>query len=174
MTATWTVRRVDAAEVTPEYLFGVIRRHRMLPENVDVAVSYCRTVAPSCIVLEIANEDGEKVADAIISAVVDGEDATLDLMVVSRFFAKYTAENEPNEVPFNELTASALRPVLDRLMEAKRLRRITSAIPRSRNRTYNALLACGFREEGKMRRAVKLRGKEPETLVVMGLLPDKE
>ena len=113
-------------------------------------------------------------ADAILSEIVDGEAATLDLMVVSRFYARLNADKTENDVPFNDLTRDALRPALSRLVEARSLRRITSAIPRSRNRTYNALIACGFNKEGVMRRAVKLRGKDPEDLVVMGFLPDKE
>ena len=55
MTATWTIRRVDQATVTPEYLFDLIKHHRMLPDNVDVAIAYCRNAAASCIVLEIVN-----------------------------------------------------------------------------------------------------------------------
>lgn len=174
MTATWTIRRVDQATATPEYLFELIKKHRMLPDNVDVAVAYCRNAAASCIVLEVMNENHEKVADAIISEIIDGDSATLDLMVVSHFYARLNADKTENEVPFNDLTRDALRPALVRLVEARKLRRITAAIPRSRNRTYNALLACGFNKEGVMRRAVKLRGKDPEDLVVMGFLPEKE
>lgn len=174
MTATWTIRRVDQMTATPEYLFELVKKHRMLPDHVDVAVAYCRNMASSCIVLEVMNENHEKVADAVISDIVDGETATLDLMVVSRFYAKFNADKTPNDVPFNDLTRDALRPALSRLVEARKLRRITAAIPRSRNRTYTALLACGFVKEGVMRRAVKLRGKDPEDLVVMGFLPEKE
>jgi hypothetical protein len=174
MTATWTIRRVDAATVTPEYLFDLIKRHRMLPDNVDVAVAYCRNAAASCIVLQVMNEDHEKVADAILSEIVDGDSATLDLMVVSKFYARFNADKTENGVPFNDLTRDALRPALVRLVEARKLRRITAAIPRSRNRTFSALVACGFNREGVMRQAVKLRGKDPEDLVIMGFLPEKE
>jgi hypothetical protein len=139
-----------------------------------MAVAYCRNAAASCLVLEIMNENHEKVADAIISEIVDGDSATLDLMVVSRFYARFNADKSESDVPFNDLTRDALRPALVRLAEARRLRRVTAAIPQSRNRTYRALLACGFNKEGVMRRAVKLRGKDPEDLVVMGFLPDKE
>ena len=174
MTATWTIRRVDQATATPEYLFDLIKKHRMLPDNVDVAVAYCRNAAASCLVLEIMNESHEKVADAIISEIIDGDSATLDLMVVSKFYARFNADKSENDVPFNDLTRDALRPALVRLVEARSLRRITAAIPRSRNRTFNALIECGFSREGVMRRAVKLRGKDPEDLVIMGFLPDKE
>ncbi len=174
MTATWTIRRVGPDMATPEYLFDLIKKHRMLPDNVDVAVAYCRTAAASCLVLQIMNEDHEKVADAIISEIIDGDSATLDLMVVSKFYARFKADKTENDVPFNDLTRDALRPALSRLVEARKLRRITAAIPRSRNRTFNALMACGFEYEGRMRQAVKLRGKDPEDLVIMGFLPDKE
>ncbi len=174
MTATWTIRRVDPATATPEYLFDLIKRHRMLPDNVDIAVAYCRTAAASCLVLEIMNENHEKVADAIISEIVEGDSATLDLMVVSKFYARFNADKTENGVPFNDLTRDALRPAIVRLIEARKLRRITAAIPRSRNRTFSALVACGFSREGVMRRAVKLRGKDPEDLVIMGFLPEKE
>lgn len=174
MTATWTIRRVDPATATPEYLFDLIKRHRMLPDNVDIAVAYCRTAAASCLVLEIMNENHEKVADAIISEIVEGDSATLDLMVVSKFYARFNADKTENGVPFNDLTRDALRPAIVRLIEARNLRRITAAIPRSRNRTFSALVACGFSREGVMRRAVKLRGKDPEDLVIMGFLPEKE
>lgn len=172
--ATWTIRRVGHDTATPEYLFGLLKKHRMLPDNVDVAVAYCKNAAASCLVLEIMNEEHEKVADAIISDIVDDDSATLDLMVVSKHYARFRPDKTENDIPFNDLTRDALRPALARLSEARGLRRITAAIPRSRNRTYGALIACGFHKEGVMRRAVKLCGKDPEDLVVMGFLPDKE
>ncbi|MBM3495941.1 MAG: hypothetical protein FJX72_16700 [Armatimonadetes bacterium] len=174
MTATWTIRRVNPAEATPEFLFDLLKRHRLLPDNLDVAVACCRNMAPAAIVLEVMNEEHEKVADAVLSDIMDGEAASLDLMVVSRHYARFNPDKTENETPFNELTRDALRPALLRLIEARHLRRVTAAVPRSRNRTVNALVACGFIKEGVMRRAVKLRGKDPEDLVVMGLLPDKE
>lgn len=174
MTATWTIRTVPRDQVTPDFLFGIFKRHRMVLENVECMVEYCRMTAPSAIILELMTEDHEKAADIIISEVVDGDSAAVDLIPVAKFYAPILPDKSKNEVPFNELTRDALAPILKHLMVRKGLRRINADVPKSRNRTIKALAACGFKREGCKRVAVRFAGKEPEDLVIMGLLPETE
>ena len=174
MTATWTIRTVQKDLVTPEYLFDLAKRHRMVFDDVERMVGYCRATAADCIVLELMTEADDKAADIIISGIVEGESAGLDFIPVAKHYAPILPDKSKNDVPFNDLTRDALAPILKHLMARKSLRRITALAPRSRNRTVKALLACGFDKEGVMRQAVKFAGKDPEDLMILGMLPDKE
>jgi hypothetical protein len=170
MTATWTVNRVPAAEVTAEFLLGIARRHRMVFDNPNRMVDYYRAICRDCIVLELLTDSGEKAADVIISEIVDGEEAVVDLVVVSKHYARIAPDGSESKVPFLDMTRDALVPLFDRLTEARGLRRLTAYVPKSRSRTVHALTACGFDKEGVKRNAIKFAGKEPEGLVIMGRL----
>lgn len=172
MTATWEIKRVPQDEVTAEFLFKVAKRHGLMFDNVERMISYYRGIVEGCIVLEILKDDGDRAAYVIISDVVEGESASVDMILVSKHYAPILPDESKNPVPYNDLTAAALIPVLDRLMDAKQLRRVTATVPKSRSRTFHALEACGFKKEGVMRRAVKFSGKDVEDLVIMGLLPE--
>ena len=91
-----------------------------------------------------------------------------------RFFAPVSPGGEKNDDPYLDKIRDVLTPVLSRLLSGRRLRRVTSMVPKSRSRTFRALLACGFKKEGQMRRAVKFAGRDAEDVVIMGLLPEKE
>lgn len=174
MTATWAIRTVPKEQVTPEFLFGIAKRHRMVLDNVERMLAYCHATAPSSIVLELMTEDHEKAADIILSEIVVGDSASIDFIPVAKFYAPLLPDKSKNEVPFNELTRDAVAPILKHLMARKELRRITAMVPKSRNRTISALRECGFRREGCMRLAVKFAGKDPEDMVILGLLPETE
>lgn len=170
MTATWEIRRVPQEQVTGDLLMSIAKKHRLVLDNPDRMVDYYRFMARDCIVLELLTDSGDKAADVIISDIADGEEATVDLAIVSKHYAKVMPDGSDNPIPMYDLTASALEPLFDRLIEARGLRRLTACVPKSRNRTFRALLACGFEQEGLKRRAIKLIGKEPEGLIIMGKL----
>lgn len=170
MTAVWEVRRIPQEQVTGDLLLAIARKHRLVFDNPERMVDYYRFMARDCLVLELLTEAGEKAADVIISDITDGEEATVDLAIVSKHYVPRMPDGTDNPVPVYDLTAAALTPLFDRLIEARGLRRLTACVPKSRNRTFRALLACGFEREGFKRKAIKLIGKDPEGLIIMGKL----
>lgn len=172
---TWEAVAVNPAKITPEFLFDIGRKHKLIPERIVSAIDYYRAIAPTCVVIEVVDtETKDSVADIIISDIIDGESASVDFIPVARFFAPVHQDGSKNEDHFHERLNEAIGPIFRKLLSGRDLRRLTAMVPKSRSRTYKALIACGFRKEGQMRDAIKFRGQEAEDLVILGLLPAKE
>ena len=164
---TWTAVPLKESQVTAEYLYDLSKKHRLLPDDLPGALEQFRRIAEDCFAIKITDsETKEVVGDIIISEVVDGQSASLDLIPNPKFFS-------PGE-DFHDNIFNAVNPILVKLMESRGLRRIDALVPQTRCRTKKALKACGFRVEGVRRNAIKFQGKPPEGQTIMGILPGKE
>jgi hypothetical protein len=161
----WKAVPVPKEETSPELLYEISKQHRLIPENVIDAVDFFARVAADARMVSIMS-DGEKVGDLIFTDIVDGESASLTFIPVPKFFA-------PGR-EYRDMMFDLVNPILVKLMDGRGLRRITSIVPESRCRTKKALIACGFKVEGVMPMAIKLKGKRPESATIMGILPKKE
>lgn len=172
---SWVASAVNPASVNGEFVYDLCRRHRLVPEPADAAIEYFQAVSERSVVVAVNDaESGKRVADIIISDIVDGHSAQVDMIPDPKFFAPILPDGSKNEDPYLEKIAAALDPVFTKLIAGRKLRRLTSFVPKSRSRTFKALQACGFKKEGVMRRAVQFQGREAEDLVVMGHLGSKE
>jgi len=154
---TWTIDRSE--EMDPSVVYDILKRHKLLPESVVASASMCNNVGTSGIRFTLTNEEGEHVGDVFVSDIETGETASMDFVPVAKHFrAGYHEE-------FQEVMA----PVLSDLFEEFDVRRVTSSVPESRSRTKRALCVLGFSIEGRMRDAVKLHGKIPEDLRLLGM-----
>jgi hypothetical protein len=170
----WVAVPVATENVTPEFLFKLAKRHKLLPENLALAVENYRHLSGTCAVIEIIDEESKDIiADVIVSGVIDGESGWVDMVPVPKFFAPLNRDGSRNEDPYLARFREALRPLLVRLIEKRGLRRLDCEIPASRRRTVKAMKACGFVEEGVKKYAIKLRDMEPDDLVILGMYPEK-
>ena len=169
----WTAVPVAPEKVTAEALYELGHKHRLVPENTDLAIEYFRSMSQNCAMVKITDGDQE-IATVIFSDIMDGETAMVDLVPNAKYFSPVDEKGSQIENPCYEQTREVLKPILDKLMGARDLRRITSMIPKSRSRTMKALRECGFKKEGVMRKGVQLKGHQPEDLVIMGMLRAKE
>jgi hypothetical protein len=158
---TWTVRMVPPDRLTPEVLYDINKRHGLLHDDLTVTIPGLMTMANTAQVF-VAYMGDLQVATAIISRVVPGVSAEFDLIPVAKYFRGRWK---------NDLRA-AMEPLLENLLSRQHVRRITAYVPASRSRAIKALDALGFKKEGEMRKAVQLEGKEPEGLVILGLLEE--
>ena len=122
-------------------------------------------MSQNCVVITV-NDVEDIVGYLIITDINDGENANVDFIPNTKFFA-------PGE-EYHDNIYDAVHPIMVKLMEGRHLRRVTSMVPQTRCRTKKALKACGFKVEGVMRDAIKFKGKEPESITIMGILPTKE
>jgi len=171
----WVAVPVDPTEVTAEALYELGDKHRLVPENADLAIEHFRAMSSRCAMLRVDEEEtGKEIAVVLFSDIVDGESATVDLVPRSEYFSPVDRRGNPIENPCYEKIKDALQPIFVKLIEGRDLRRLTAMVPKSRSRTFKALRECGFRKEGVMRQAIKLKGRDPEDLVIMGMLKAKE
>jgi hypothetical protein len=154
-------RQVPDGLVDGELVYEISRRHRLVPANPAAAVLSFRSIA-ACGIVGSISEDGEQIATVIVSGILDGESADLDIIPVSKHFRRPKARGD-------ELL-SVMRPLLRELFETHRVRRLSAAVPASRRRAISALEALGFAHEGVKRYGVVIDGEDPEDLVLMGLL----
>jgi hypothetical protein len=172
---TWVAVPVSPDEVTAESLYDLGRKHRLVPENTPLAMGHYQSMVGACAVIRVKDEETDTVvAHLIVSDIVDGESATVDLILVSKLFSPVDKNGNRNAEPFMEKISFALTPVFEKLIEGRGLRRLTSVVPKTYSRAFKALRECGFKKEGVMRNAVKFRGKDAEDLVIMGMLAVKE
>ena len=158
---TWELKSIPQHKVSPELMYDVGRRHKLVPDSASVAVASCRALAHDGMVSVLY--DGEaQIGTVVISGLVQGEQAELDFIPVGKHFRKLHKK---------ELVA-AMAPLLGELFGRLKVRRITSYVPESRSRAYRALCSLGFGEEGKMREGCHLRNRDPEGLFILGLLPE--
>lgn len=156
---SWTIEKVE--NVTPSMLFDLARAHGLVPDNVQNIVRCYHGMSAASAMLYVKS-GGEKTATVIISAVVPGETAELDLIPVSQYFRSgYVSE-----------LREVMEPLWAVLFIEMGLRRVTSWVPESRVRTIRALKSLGFEEEGVQRQGIRLRDKAPEHLVMLGLLAE--
>jgi len=166
----WKPEAVPPDEVTAEKLFHLFDQHHLVPENVDLAILQYRNMSETATMIEVVDtETKETVARVIFTDVIDGEFGTVDLIPTYRFFSPIGKDGQKNEDPVYEWAKEALLPIFQGVMERRDLRRITSLIPRTRNRTVKILRECGFRKEGVLRDGTKLKGKPVEDLILMGM-----
>ena len=161
---SWEIIQIDPRDVTAQKLFDIGREHKLIPDSLAQAVENYRAMASCCQVYEIfaVGENGDRpglVASVIVSN-HDGDMVNLDFVPKPAYFR----EGYQDKIRF------VMRPLLNRLFSEYGIRRITSFIANSRPRTKRALLACGFKIEGRMRDAIIFRDQKPEDLLVMGLL----
>ena len=162
---TWKVVPVAPEKVTTQYLYGLSKRHRLVPDDLDDALEYYGQAADDCVAMRVVNGGDTTIADILV---MGRGSAEAELIFIP--CAKYFAPGEGFEEPIDE----AMRPVLDKLIDLRGLRRISSYVPKTRSRTFQALRACGFNKEGVQRQKLKFRNKPAEDMVCMGYLPGKE
>jgi len=155
---TWTVETSN--EMNPNVVYAVLKKHKLLPESVAASASVCNVVGTSGARFLIKDESGDVVCNVFVSSVEPDETASLDIIPVAKYFRADYADD----------FRSAMAPVLDDLFNELKVRRVASLIPESRSRTKRALCALGFVVEGRARKAVRLHGREPEDLRILGLL----
>ncbi len=154
---TWVLKKVE--DPSPSLLFDLAKQHGLVPDSVQSVLRCYHSMSTSSAVLYVMDGD-QKVATVVVSAVVPGETAELDLIPVSQYFRS----------GYSHQLRDVMTPLWRVLFGEMALRRVTSWVPESRTRTLRALRALGFEDEGTMRMGLKLRDKDPEDLVMLGLL----
>lgn len=158
--SAWELAEVQ--DITAEQIYELYLRHHLVPESVPVAISAFRAIALGSWVADVRDGENVVVATVIVSSIITGDRADLDLIPVSKYF-------RGNEWP--DRLREATVPLWDMVFGVGGCRRMTACVPASRPRTIRALEALGFVNEGTLREAVHIHGQEPEGLVVLGLLP---
>jgi len=172
---TWVPIPVSPEKVTPEMLYDLAHKHRLVSENTPLAIDNCHYMAHGSVVIKMVDEDTkDEIATVVISDIVEGEEATVDFIPVGKHFSPIGKDGNPNNEPFLEKTEAALGGIFRKLIVGRGLRRLNATVPASRSRTYKALRECGFRKEGIKYDGIRLKGGGLENLVMMGMLADKE
>ena len=156
-----TFKQVPEEMVNPELIYEISKHHRLVPENPASAIASYKSIAAAGIVGAVL-DDEDAIATVIVSNLMPGECADLDIILVSKHFRRPKARSE-------ELR-HALAPLLRVLFNEHHVRRLSSFTPVSRRRSIAAFEALGFAHEGVVRSGVAIEGEEPEDLVMMGLL----
>jgi RimJ/RimL family protein N-acetyltransferase len=160
MRTALVLQQIPSGVATPEMLYDLYRRHRLVPDSMVMALAGFRTMAEDGNVYEVRADDAV-VATVIVSGVIPGERADVDIVPVSKFFRG----------GYETALREAMDPIWERYFDVEGCRRLTSSVPASRRRTVKALKALGFRVEGVVRDGVMIANKDPEDLIIMGLLP---
>jgi len=155
----WEARRVPREATNAELLYDISKRHKLLHASASVTVIGLTETARDAEIYTLW-EGEEQTATLVVSRISHGWSASADLIPVSKFFRGY----------YKDALRAALRPVFASVMDAHELTRVNAWVPSSRARAIRGLEACGFVYEGAMRLAVRLDNKDPEDLVVLGLL----
>ena len=160
MSEKWALHQVPENTVTPAWLYDLCRGRKLIPDDPLLAVGMCRSMTDSAVVHQVIDEEIGDVATVIVSDIVPGETAVVDLMPSSKHFRSR----------YRKKFIKAMMPLWTELFVQKNVRRVSSFVPISRTRTIRALKCCGFEEEGIIREGIKLRDKEPEDVMLLGLL----
>lgn len=153
-TKTW---RIAPYAMKAQELYSILDRHRLLPASGDM-VGMIAGFMDRSVFSEIT--DGtDHVAFIVLSNPVTGEKIDLDLIPDPTRFSRGEYEG-------------LLRECLDETICGlfARYRRINAGVPRARPKTKHALLSLGFQKEGLARRAAHFIGREPEDVLLMGML----
>lgn len=155
----WAVKAIPREFANAELLYDVSKRHRLLHASASATVaSLTETARDAELYTMWAGE--EQAATVVVSRIVRGWTADVDLIPVSKLFRGI----------YKEPLAAAMRQIIDSVMGSYELRRLNAWVPASRARAVRGLEACGFVREGAMRSAVHLDNNEPEDLVILGFL----
>lgn len=161
MKVAWALKQVPQEIAGPELIYDLYRRHRLVPDSLPLAVGSIKALADSGWVAQVLSGN-TAVATVIVSNMVPGERCDLDFVPIGKFFrGRYERD-----------LRRAMEPVWEMVFDEHSVRRVTACVPESRGRTVKALKALGFEVEGVMRHAVKIVDREPEGLVLMGLLAE--
>lgn len=159
---TWKIVEVERDKVSPMMVYELARRHKLVPDEPESVVTGFKALAWTSKFYQIQDDDEHIVATVIVNNIWRGDQADLDLIPEdpSQFFMGY--ESDLREV---------MTPLITKIFEEFRLRRLNAKVPDSRNRTKRALRdALGFTHEGKSREGVQFSGQAPEDVHNLGLL----
>lgn len=159
MKTAWALRQAPEDQADPELIYDLYRRHRMVPDSLPLALSGFKAMAESGWVAQVFSGD-TAVATVIVSNLVPGERCDIDLVPVAKYFRG----------SYGRKFREAMAPIWEVVFTDHNVRRVTSCVPASRGKTVRALKTLGFQVEGIMRDAVKIVDKDPEDLVLLGLL----
>jgi len=155
---SWKASKRDV--VAPKDLYELAAAHKLVPRDMATAVQTYRSMAGMVDWWTITDSDGRHVADMLITPMPSGL-ATLDLVPEPEFFA-------PSR-DFEGTLVEAALPVIEAVYGGPhQIRKIEAEVPVSRSRTKKALVALGFRHEGKRAVGIQFYGKEPEDTFIMG------
>jgi len=164
---TWIAVPVSKSEVTPKFLFELYRSHRLVPDDLSVAVDYAKSICDDCAVIRVVEEESdEEIGTLLVTSITPGGHADVDFIPNPQHFSP--------DMAYQGKIRDALRPIFLKILEGHNLLRINSWVPKSRSRTKHALIACGFAKEGVMRNAVQFAKMDPEGIVILGMIPEKE
>ena len=158
---TWELRRIPSATICPELIYELSRRHRLVPDNVGMALAGFTNLAQGGFVAAIQDDD-TIIGTVVVSSIMRGEQADIDLIVQGKYFRQ----------GFQSRLSGAMAPLMQTLFDDLDLRRVNALVPESRSRTVKALESLGFQLEGVKRLGVKLLNSEPEDLFMLGLLSE--
>lgn len=158
---TWQAQQRDS--FTAQDIYSISLAHRLEWHNLDAFVGVCRSAARAGELHDIVTGDGENVGIVLVSGIMDGETASLELVPDPKHLVGDFADD----------IRAVMIPLLGRLFREYSLRRVTAVVPYSRFRTRKALRECGFAQEGKLAEGVHLRGFDPEDLYIFGMTARK-
>lgn len=153
-TSAW---KIAPYAMTAQELYAILDRHKLLPVSGDT-VQLIAGFMDCSVFSEITSEDGH-VAFVVLSNPVPGERIDFDLIPDPTLFARGQYEG-----PLRECLADTLTGLF------ARYRRINAGVPRARARTKHALIALGFQKEGLVRRSAHFVGRDPEDVLLLGML----
>lgn len=165
---TWVLK-----EKTPRPVdfYDLARSRGLLPSEdlLPLEIEKYKALARQASMWQIENPEHEPserdrfVAVLIVSGVVPGDSADVDLVLNPHYFRR----GEGVE-PLRE----SVSQVFDFLVSELKVVRINAHVPATHGRTKKALKALGFKTEGKRRQAVSLQRGGRVDLYGLGLLAD--
>ena len=152
----WTL--VEYGPANPKDIFDLLSKHKLLPESVELSASLCNSVGSDGQRYQVVDGD-TLIADIIVSSVMPGEACSVDVVPVAKHFRS----------GYHDKIREAVQPLLAELFDGYNVRRVSAVVPATRSRTKKLLSSLGFVAEGRQRDALKLYGKEPEDLRMLGM-----
>ncbi|MBK9496736.1 MAG: hypothetical protein IPO08_19985 [Xanthomonadales bacterium] len=160
---SWVAKQ--RAEVTPGDLYELAASHRLMPRDMVSAIQSYKAMAGVVKWWDLSTEEGKHVADLLITPSICGI-AQVDLVPKPEFFAPSADFQDDLKAAVSEILAATFGGDLS-------IRKLEAEVPVSRGRTKKALIALGFRHEGRRSIGVQFYGCEPEDTFLLGLLNDK-
>ena len=146
-------------EVTPAYLFELMRRHRLVLHNMELTVDRCRQISGKSAVLMITDSDKDVARAVVCPGYTDG--LTLDVVPIPSMVSTPKLRNE---------AGMHISDFINKALNSGDYRYVTSYVPETRFRTVKILTSAGFVKRGYLEDGVRLAGKEPEGLVILQFL----
>ena len=151
--------------VSPKDIYDLTQAHKLMPKNVEAAIHLYRNMAQSVEWWDILDSEN-KVADCLVTLSPFGI-AQLDLVPIPEFFA-------PSSDYLAKFQGAMATIISGTFMGHQEIRKIESEVPVSRGRTKKALIAIGFKFEGKRAIGVQFYGKDPEDTFLLGMVPEAQ